>query len=99
MVVYHGVQVDSEDGLPMINEKEMKAIAAFIAYTETFKDALRRKDKNSLQIAQTLKEEWLRRCNAARIPSHLSQNELDSILDCKYRYDRKLFNKSLKPII
>lgn len=85
MVVYHGVQVDPEDGLPLINDKEMKAIAAFIAYTETFKDALRRKDKNSLQIAQTLKEEWLRRCNAARIPSHLSQNELNSILDVKYR--------------
>lgn len=99
MVVYHGVQVDSEDGLPMINEKEMKAIAAFIAYTETFKDALRRKDKNSLVIAQTLKEEWLRRCNAARIPNHLSQNDMNSILDCKFRMDHKYFGKSLKPII
>lgn len=99
IVVYHGVQVDPEEGLPLINEKEQKAIAAFIAYTETFKDALRRKDKNSLQIAQALKEEWLRKCNAARIPNHLSQNDMDQILDCKYRWDRKKFNTSLKPII
>lgn len=98
MVIYHGVIVDESDGTPLINDKEMKAIAAFVAYTETFKDALRRKDKTSIQIAQVLKEEWVRKCNAARIPDHLSQNDMNSILDAKTRMDRKFFNKSFVPI-
>lgn len=31
MVVYHGVIVDEDSGLPLINDKEEKALAAFIA--------------------------------------------------------------------
>ena len=31
IVIYHGVIVDDETGLPLINEKEMKALAAFVA--------------------------------------------------------------------
>lgn len=30
-VVYHGILCDEEDGLPLINDREMKAIAAFVA--------------------------------------------------------------------
>lgn len=98
-IIYHGVIVDEEDGLPMINHKEMKAIAAFIAYTEMYKDALKKRDRNSLALAQDLKMEWLRRCNAARIPDHLSQNDMNAILDVKTRWDRKAFSKSLHPIL
>lgn len=99
MVVYHGILVDDEDGLPLINVREQKAIAAFVAYTETYKDAIRRKDKNFMAIAQDLKVEWLRRCNAARSVDHLSQNDMNMILDVKTRWDHKHFGKSHLPII
>lgn len=101
MVVYHGIIADEEDGLPMINDKEMDAIAAFIAYRELYKETLRKRDfaKTSLMFIQDLKEEWLRKCNAARIVEHISQNEMNAILDIKSRWDRKVYSKSFKPII
>lgn len=57
MVVYHGVIADMEDGSPLVNEKELQAIAAYVAYAEMFKDTLRKRDRNGLVLAQTLKEE------------------------------------------
>ena len=99
MVVYHGILADEEDGLPLINHREMKAIAAFVAYTETYKDGIKRRDKASLEISQDLKAEWLRRCNAARVPDHLSQNDMNMILDVKTRWDRKQYGKSYLPIL
>ena len=99
MVVYHGIIVDDEDGLPLITEKEKDAIATFIAYVEVYKDALRKRDKNSIILAQDIKAEWLRRCNAARQSEYLSQNDMNSILDVKYRWDRKQYGKSHLPII
>ena len=99
MVIYQGVLVNDEDGLPMINNKEQNAIAAFIAWRIVFKDSLVKRDKASIELATILKEEWLRKCNAARIPEHVSQNEMNATLDVKYRWDRKMFGKSLIPII
>ena len=40
MVVYHGYLAD-DDGLPLINEKEQRAIAAFLAYTVLYKESLK----------------------------------------------------------
>jgi hypothetical protein len=59
MVVYHGIIVDEEDGLPLINDKEMEAIAAFIAYREVYKDMLRKRDfsKVNMMFVQDLKED------------------------------------------
>ena len=34
IVIYHGIIVDDESGLPLINEREMKPIAAFVAWRE-----------------------------------------------------------------
>lgn len=48
-ILYKGVLVDDENGLPMINAKEMRAIAAFVAYTESYKDAIKKKDQVSLR--------------------------------------------------
>lgn len=100
MVVYHGVLADEEDGLPLINEKEMNAIAAFIAYREIYKDILRRRDINkaTLALIQDLKEDWLRKCNAARIKEHLSQNDMNAILDVKARWDRKQYSHNFIPM-
>ena len=98
-VVYQGVLVDPEDGLPLINNKEMQAIAAYIAWITLYKSAIKKRDVNSFKIAQVLQNDWLRRCNAARIPDHISQNEMDAILDVKYRWDRKQYGKSMLPIL
>ncbi len=98
MVVYHGILMD-DDQLPLLNDKEIKAIAAYVAYMSLFKEGLQKRDGNIIKIAQVVKEDWLRLCNAARIPEHLSQNDMDRILDVKVRYDRKHYGKSLKPIL
>ena len=99
IVVYHGIIVDDESGLPLINEKEMKAIAAFVAWRETLKEGIRKRSGDLLKLAQVIEGEWLKRCNSARIKEHLSQNDMDTILDVKTRWDRKQFSKSFKALI
>lgn len=99
IVIYQGILVDDEDGLPLINDKEAKAIAAYVAYAELFKEGIQKRNQNSINLAQTIKLEWLQKCNSARIPKHVSQNDINSILDVKFRADRKQFGKSLKPIL
>lgn len=99
IVVYHGILVDDEDGLPLINDKEMKAIAAYVAHISLLKDGIKKRDQTTITLAQTIQTEWLRRCNAARIPIHLSQNDMNTILNARTRWDRKQYGKSLKPIL
>ena len=96
-VVYHGIICDDE-GLPMINDKEMRAIAAYVAYASLYKEGLKKRDGNILQLAQTINQDWLRLCNSARIPTHFSQNDMDSILDAKLSWGRKTYGKSYKSL-
>lgn len=100
-VVYHGILCDEDDGLPLINDREMKAIAAFVAWREMLKDCLKRgtTSKYGLALVQTVEAEWLRKCNAARLTDHLTQNDMNAILDAKFNWNRKNYNKSFKPII
>lgn len=97
MVVYHGILADDE-GLPLCNDKELRAIAAFVAYATLYKEGIKKRDGNILKLAQTVKEDWLRACNAARIPEHFSQNDMDQILDTKTSWNRKSYMKSFKPM-
>lgn len=97
-VIYHGVLVD-EEGLPLVSNKEVRAIATYIAYSSFYKEGLRKRDNDSLTLAQTLKMDWLQQCNAARVPEYLSQNDMDAILDAGVRWDRKRYGKSFKPIL
>lgn len=53
MVIYHGVEVD-DTGLPLINDKEMRAIAAYVGYASLFKEGLKKKDSGLVQLAQTI---------------------------------------------
>jgi len=96
-VLYKGVVVD-DTGLPVLNEIELDAIAAFCAYTDTFKRALVSRDQATLTFAQILEQKWLKRCTQARIPEYLNQNEMDEILNVGTSWDRKRFGKSFKPI-
>lgn len=98
MVVYHGIFVD-ENGLPIVNQRELRAIATFVAYVSLYKEALKKKDANIMKLAMVVKEDWLRQCNAARIKEHFSQNDMDRILDVVTRWDRKQYGKSFKGIL
>lgn len=96
-VLYKGIEVD-EDGLPYLNDKEVLAIATFIAYQQKFKEGLRSNNANLIQVSQTLETLWYRRCDQARIPEYISQNEMNEILDAKTSWNRKMYNKSYKPL-
>ena len=98
IVLYHGIILD-EDGLPEINDKEAIAIAEYIAYVIKYKEAIRTNNRNVLQMAQELKQQWLTHCSAARVPEHISQNEMDQILNAQSSWDRKTYGNSYKPII
>lgn len=98
IVLYHGQLLDSE-GLPEINNKEAIAIADYIAYTVKYKEAIKTNNTNTLQIANQLRQQWLFHCDAARVPEHVSQNEMDSILNAQTTWDRKMYGKSYKSIM
>lgn len=99
MVIYHGVLVNDESGLPMITDKEMQAIAAYIGYAIIYKESLVKRDSNLMKMAQVLKADWLKYCSAARVPEHLSQNDMDKVLDASVRWDRKQLGKTFKAIL
>ena len=99
MVIYHGILVNNETGLPMITDKEMQAIAAYVGFALLYKESLVKRDKNLMQMAMQVKLEWLRACTAARVPEHLSQNDMDKILDASVRWDRKQYGKSLHSLL
>ena len=96
-ILYKGVVTD-DDGLPLLNEKELDAIAVFCAYTSTFKAALVTKDAATMQLSQILELKWKSLCSQARVPSNISQNEMDEILNVSTSWDRKRFGRSYKPI-
>lgn len=94
-VVYHGVILDDND-LPMINDKEMRAIAVYVAYARMYREGLMKRDTNLINLANSMKQDWWRACNAARVTSNLTQNDMDAVLDAKTSWERKRFGKSLK---
>ena len=97
MILYKGVVLD-DDGLPYLNPKEVDAIACYCAMTQKFKQGWKLNNQGMLQEAQLLEQRWQKLCDEARIPMYISQNEMNQILDAKSNWNRKLFNKSYKPI-
>lgn len=97
-LLYKGILVD-DTGLPYITDKEAKAIATYVAYVQKYKEGLVTNNTTTINMAQLLQRQWGSECDQARIPDHISQNEMNQILDVKASWNRKLFNKSYKPII
>lgn len=97
VILYHGIIVD-EDGLPYLNDKEVQALALYCAYSDLYKKSLVMRDGNTFQLANALRSDWLRACNAARIRP-MTHNEMDDILDVRTRWDRKQYGKSFKPVL
>ena len=56
------------------------------------------RNANTMQLAGVLLQDWQKRCDAARVPDHIDQNMVNEILDAKSSWDRKIFNKSYKPV-
>lgn len=96
-ILYKGQQLD-DNGLPEITDKEAMAIATYVAYIVKFKEAMTSANKGSGEAAQILKQQWLTQCDQARVPSYVNQNEMDEILDAKNNWNRKIQEKSYKPI-
>lgn len=53
-VLYHGIIAD-EEGLPMINDKELLALATYVAYIDCYRKGLGTKNADMLQLAAMLK--------------------------------------------
>lgn len=96
-LLYKSYLLDS-DGLPLISESEMIAIATYCAHCYHYKAGLMTKDQQSITLAQMLKKDWIKACIDARHPEYMSQNEGQEILDAISSYDRHLYNKTQKII-
>lgn len=97
VLVLYRKQILDEEGFPYINSKEAEAIAAYCAYTDLYKQAIRTRDPNTYQMAQNIKLEWARLRERARVPEKVSQNDMNRILDVMTSFDRKSYGKSFKP--
>lgn len=53
-ILYHGIIVDDE-GLPLITDKEMLAIATYLAYSQLYKKSIMQKDGGLIQLAAAVK--------------------------------------------
>lgn len=97
-ILYKGEVLD-DNGLPDITDKEANAIACYIAYTQKYKEGLQTMDKNVIAVAQMLEQNWRIKCDQAKTPEYINQNEMDQILDAKTNWNRKQFRKTYKPIL
>lgn len=95
-ILYKG-QIVNDDGLPYLSNKEIEAIACYVAYTQKFKQGWQKNNQQTLQAAQLLEQRWLKLCDAARVRK-LNQNDMNEILDAKSNWNRKIYGKSYKPI-
>lgn len=96
-ILYRGIMLD-EDGLPELSDKEVIAIATYVAYVQKFKQGLITNNVAITNMANLLKADWLKYCDAARVPTHISQNDMNEILEAKASWDRKMYNKSYHPL-
>lgn len=96
-IIYKGVIVD-DAGLPMLNFKEVDALAKYVAYVETLKKAMSTRDQQSFEMAQMLRQQWQFAVEDARTPLLINQNDMDKLLDVQTSWDRKRFGLSFKPI-
>lgn len=96
-ILYKGIYAD-EEGLPFLNIKEVEALTSYCAFCTLKKKSYQSMNGNTLKLAQLEENNWKRLCSAARVPQHISQNEMDKILNAKTSWNRKIYNKSYKPL-
>lgn len=92
-ILYRGEVLD-EDGLPEITDKEATAIATYCAYITKYKEGLLTNNKNIVEMANTLKQQWNIQVDQARVDQYMTQNDWNTVLDAKTSWNRKQHNKS-----
>ena len=97
-ILYKGEVVD-DTGMPFVNDKEIMAIATYIAYIQYYKEGLKTKNQASIQLAHDLKNKANVFMDEARTPEYLTQNDMDEILEVKSTMNRKVHGRSYKPFI
>lgn len=89
MVVYRSI-LTGEDGLPLLNDKEVAAIAAEVTKRITIRRAFM--DVNSNKDVMTFIIAEAARCMAAaKIDEYINDDAVDRLLDIKTSWDRKTF--------
>lgn len=94
-ILYRGIILD-EEGLPELTDKEAIALATYCAYIIKFREGLMTNNNNIIQTANVLKQRWDVQCDQARVDGYFDQNTIDSILEAKNNWNRKVFNSSYK---
>lgn len=93
-ILYKGILAD-EEGLPELTDNEANAIATYIAYVMKYKEGLATNNTVAINLANSLKANWLQQCDQARI-TKLNQNDMNEILDVKTSWDRKSYGYGYK---
>ncbi len=88
-IQYQAIATDADE-LPLLNDKEVNAIAANMALQEGEKSLFQGK-KGSDVLVQYLKMEADRLFQAAKIPEKLTDDGLDKVLDAKTSWNRKVY--------
>lgn len=97
-ILYKG-EVLNDDGLPDVNDKEIMAIATYVAYVVMYKEGLKTKNGGIMQMATDLQRKAMYQMDEARTPVHVTQNEMNDVLEVKSSWNRKVHNKSYKPLM
>ena len=87
-----------ENGLPFITHKEITAISSFCIYVYNSKKLNATKDKNIMELLPMYKREWQRKCDNARTPEYMNQNDIDNLGNVLNSWDRKQYGLSSKMI-
>ncbi len=95
-IQYQAIAVD-DDGLPLLNDKEINAISANMALQESEK-SLFQGVKGADVLVQYLKLDADRLFQAAKVPEKITDDALDKVLDIKTSWDRKTFGNRFNMI-
>ena len=87
-----------ENSLPLITHKEITAISSFCIYVYNSKKLNITKDTTIANLLPMYKQDWERKCQNARMPEYMSQNDMDELANVGVSWDRKAYNISYKPV-
>ena len=92
MIVYRSILTSEEDGLPLLNDKEVAAIAAEVTRRDLAKQVFQGIE-GKLQLFQYMTKEADRLMAAAKVDEYINDDALDQILDIKTSFDRKVYGR------
>jgi len=96
MIVYRALDKD-KDGLPLLNDKEVQAIAAEVARRDLIHKGFQgvgfgKNDPSQLML-QYITAEAARLMTAAKIDENITDDAIDKMLDIQFNWDRKQYGR------